>query len=114
MGRVIKQNVGESNFKIFYDVFDDIYFAAQAMSKYGIDNLTLFRFATNRPKSFFQPGKSSYKDLSLALDVIADIPKGKQNSSIFSLMAAVLHLGEVEMEQVDNYGDVSTVFSSGM
>jgi myosin heavy subunit len=111
--RVVEQATGESNYRIFYDVFDDIYFAAQAMSKYGIDNLTLFRYTSKRPTSTFQPGKSSYKDLSAALESLANLPKVKQNTSIFGLLAAILHLGELEFDVMDNYGDINTVLSTG-
>jgi hypothetical protein len=111
--RVVEQANGESNYRVFYDVFDDIYFAAQAMSKYGIDNLTLFRYTSKRPTSAFQPGKSSYKDLSAALESLANIPKVKQNTSIFGLLAAILHLGELEFDVMDNYGDINTVLSAG-
>lgn len=112
--RVVQQLSGESNYRVFYDVFDDIYFAAQAMSKYGIDNLTMFRYTTKRPNSTFQPGKSSYKDLSAALEFVANLPKAKQNTSIFGLLAAILHLGELEFDEIDNYGDISTVLSTGI
>mmetsp|Transcript_6248 Transcript_6248/g.9431 ORF Transcript_6248/g.9431 Transcript_6248/m.9431 type:complete len:671 (+) Transcript_6248:144-2156(+) len=112
IGRATTQYPGESNYNVFFDVFDDIYFAAQAMSKYGIDNLTTFRYAMHRPKTVFRPGKSSYKDLAAALDTIAKVPKVKQNASIFAVLAGILHLGQIELEEVDNYGDVSTVLSS--
>jgi hypothetical protein len=111
--RIVQQLNGESNYRVFYDVFDDIYFAAQATSKYGIDNLTMFRYTSQRPKSTFQPGKSSYKDLSAALEFVANLPKSKQNTSIFGLLAAILHLGELEFDVIDNYGDISTVLSAG-
>ena len=109
--RVTTQASLESNFKVFFDVFDDIYFAAQAATRYGIDNLTMFRITPTRPTTPFLPGRSSFKDLSNALNEVAGIPRAQQNT-IFGLLAGLLHLGEVEMEQVDNYGDVSTVLSS--
>ena len=109
--RVTTQANKESNFKVFFDIFDDIYFAAQADSRYGIDNMTMFRITPTRPTTPFLPGRSSFKDLSNALNEVAGIPRARQNI-IFGLLAGLLHLGEVEMEQVDNYGDVSTVLSS--
>lgn len=112
LDRLTHQANKESNYKVFYDIFDDIYFASQAMSRYGIDNMTMFRITATRPTVPFMPGKSSFKDLSSALDEVARIPRAKQNI-MFGVLAGILHMGEIELEEADNYGDVSTVLSSG-
>jgi myosin heavy subunit len=113
MGRTVTQAHGETNYKAFFAVFDDIYFAAQALSKFGIDNLSLFRYTSVRPRATPLPGKSSYKGLVAALEDLAGLTKSQLNTQVFGILAAILHLGQVDMEEVDSYGDISTAFSSG-
>jgi hypothetical protein len=108
--RTVSRPEGQSNFKIFSDVFDDIFFADQAASKYGIENLTSFRYTPQRPRAFAQPGKSNFKSLVAALLSLGGIPKVKQNVCVFNVLAAILHLGEIDLDA--NSGD-SISFSLG-
>jgi hypothetical protein len=103
---------GETNFKIFFDIFDDIFFADQATNKYGIENLTSFRYTSQRPRAFAQTGKSSFKSLVAALQTLGGIPKTMQTVCVFNILAAILHLGEIEIDPNSSAGD-SISFSSG-
>lgn len=110
--RVVHQTAGESNFRIFYDIFDDVFFAEMAMNKYGIENITSFRYTPQRPRTILAPGKSTYRPLAGTFQNLCNLTKGMQNSCIFNILAAILHLGELEFDMNTSLGD-GVQFSSG-
>lgn len=107
------QSEGESNFKIFYDIFDDIFFAEHALNKYAIDNLTSFRYTSQRPKNSYHSNKSSFKLLAAGFQNLCNLSKTLQNNYIYNILAAILHLGDIEIE-VNTNNDNTIFFSSGI
>ena len=106
---------GECNFNVFYDVFDDIFYSDTAAEKFGIEDIVSFKYTPMKPSSRLnEPGKSPFRDLTRALQMFLDIPK-KNHRTLFGVLAAILHLGEVQLRSQDEDDDeAGTTFSEGI
>jgi myosin-5 len=107
--RVTQCPAEECNFNVFYDVFDDVFFSEIAAERYAIEDITSFKYTPHKPVSRLnEPGKSAFKDLTKAFRDLLGIPK-KDHRLIYGVLAAILHLGEVQLEQGEEVDGNPTV-----
>lgn len=99
--RLVRQNVEEENFHIFYYMFAGL--SLENRKKFHLQYPEEYRYLTNGAsclKSDKQVLKEHYEDLRNSLDLVGFTDEEQEN--MFNMIAAVLHLGNIQFGMDDD------------
>jgi myosin heavy subunit len=110
--RITTQIEGERNYHIFYQIFSGADDAT--LAKFNLNSVADFRYLGNRPTLKSRHDANKFEETMKCLDQIGLVEKEK--SDVFGILAAVLHIGNINFEVVkgeeDHSGEKATVSES--
>lgn len=95
--RVVLQNEGEENFHVFYYMFAGL--TADKLKRFGLGDPKSYKYFSDVDDSFHRPQREEYDELVNAMDWVGFTDE--QQDNIFSILASVLNLGNIDVQAND-------------